>query len=346
MSSEEVKRRIAKCNQDFFDSTDQRAKHFYCPITHEDIETEHCKGHILVESLKNSGMWVPQREDVDNLFGESVEGDFSKIVQDRRKSTGEILADFKLRKRHRPQILCGGNVVPHYFSKSENVATGHTAFRMSGPTETDEYLVVKMDNNEVMRLHEKPIQLLIDRDYLPEVIASVLKAAHLTMFRLFGYKHVFSYSGLILSDLLGKFFKAAKESDRSQRKSLVEEHFLKANAYISPMCTAPDADVRGSLLDHKFLMGMGSSEGPFTVGVIVPAGKDIFVVFLPTNNVHTFDTYRGFIQDPPESMAVKWFHFNDDHNDGPRWETSHAPPNRIPLSREIPDGKHPNYHFH
>lgn len=345
MSSEEVMRRIEKYNQRYFDYTGWHAKHFYCPITHEDIETEYCKGHILADSLGNSGMWVPQREDVDNLFGEAVEGDFSKIVQDRRKSTGEILTNFKLRKRHRPQILCDGDVVPHYFSKSGNVPEGHTAFTMSGPTETDEYLIVKMDSDEVMRLHAKPVEVLIDRDYRPEVIASVLKAAHLTMFRLFGYRHVFSYSGYILSDLLGKFFKAAKDSDRKEWKALVEDHFLKANAYISPMWTEPDSGVRGSLLDQNFLMGMGSSEGPFTVGVIVPAGQDLFVVFLPTNEILTFDTYRGFIQDPPESMAIKWFHFNDKHEDGPRWETSKEPPNRIQLPREIPDGKHPKYHF-
>jgi len=73
------------------------------------------RGHIVNDALKTSGVWVPQRKDVDGFYGSAVEAEMVAIIQDRERDPFEIFFDRSLREKHRPKLMCGSESWGYYF---------------------------------------------------------------------------------------------------------------------------------------------------------------------------------------------------------------------------------------
>ena len=96
----------------------------------------------------------------------------------------------------------------HYFTdKPGKIPSGHTSLKVLGAAgETLCNFAIKKSPEELKALRADSCQLVVNQDYRPPVIASVLKAAHLTMFSLLRYRHVFSPAGLHLASILREYF--------------------------------------------------------------------------------------------------------------------------------------------
>ena len=310
MADEEVERRLDLLNGDFNCVTGARFEHFFCPILHIDERVPLCRGHIIPDSTETANDWVPQRADVDNFYGAIVEGDFSAVVKDRTKSFPEIVMSSKHSQQFRPQIMLDGKVVEFFVPQSPSKFGGHTPVQIIAG-DNDELvgnIVVKLSPDEMMRLADKKLNWVVERDFRPAVTASVLKAAHLILFRMLGYNHVFSPSGLYLSQILRDFYLANRQRRKRDLRVPVEDYFSKFENMILPL-DPRSSRVEGTITDNVALACIGASGGIFALAVFVRAAADVFCVFLPNDNASAVGTYFSFLNDRPRSFAAKFVRF-------------------------------------
>jgi hypothetical protein len=145
------------------------------------------------------------------------------------------------------------------------------------------------------------LAFLIDADFRPEVTASMIKAAHLTLFKMFGYRHVFSPTGRYLASILRDFFEEYKPPAKCH-ESDVANYFCEFETMVVPIMKAEH--LNGTITDNRLLSVFGSSGTIFAMGVVVKAGTDMFCVFVPGMEV-AINTYFSFLKEPPRSIAVK-----------------------------------------
>ena len=172
MADEELQRRVELCRHDYEGQVGRSWEHFFCPILRCDEPGELCRGHVIPDKLKSCNAWVPQRADVDNFFGWLAEPEFIGIVQDHGKSVFDIWLDPSLRRKHRPRLEFEGKQLDTYFPKSLKAVPGQSPVSMvgdDGKTMCD--FVIKAAPEEMLALVGKKIELVVDRDYRPAVIA-------------------------------------------------------------------------------------------------------------------------------------------------------------------------------
>lgn len=331
MADEEFERRIELLRHDFSQINGTPFQHFFCPILHVDEQTLLCRGHIIPDSTQTANDWMPQRADVDNFYGAIVEGDFSAVVRDRTKPFPEIVLSPKHNQQFKPQIMMDGKNVEYFIPKSPSKFAGHTPVQIV--TGDDDQLVgnivVKMSPAEMMQLTDKKLNWVIERDFRPAVTASVLKAVHLILFRMLGYDHVFSPSGLFLSQILRDFYLANRQRRKRDLAVSVESYFSQFESMIVPL-DPRSAPVEGTLSDNMALACVGASGKIFALAVFVRAATDVFCVFLPNDNESAVGTYFSFLKDRPRSFAAKFVRFvvgSDEQ--GSYWETPKGDPIRI-----------------
>ena len=314
--SEELQRAVDKLQGDYVLQGNEPFRHFFCPILHEDTHTELCKGHIVPEAF--GGAWVPQRKDVDNFYGYTVEGDFVACIRDRDVGPMNVFTDKQKYKVHSPQIMFEGNVIEHYFPDDlSKVPAKHAPTRFvddDGNILCD--VAFKISPEEVSKLQVaaaegRSLDLVIDQDYVPVVVASVLKAAHLTMFGWFKYEWVFSVPGRDLAVILKKFY----VDNRGRRKTDVYEgmkaYFRKHIQMIKPFSFADPSLLAGTVNDKRVVALVNNNQQPFVMGIIVKVGTDTFVVFVPANATH-IDSYFSFLSSPPASVMMHIVEFRDE----------------------------------
>jgi hypothetical protein len=167
-----------------------------------DEPAELCRAHIVNEALGTCGDWIPQRKDVDNFFGSAVEADLVTIIHNRGKELTEILRDPKIKGKIKPKLIDNETPIGHYFPEpSAPPVEGHTIAKLIDNGELICNLAIKKSEEYLFSLADSDLAFVIDADFQPEVTASMIKAAHLTLFKMFGYKHVFSVTGCCLASV-------------------------------------------------------------------------------------------------------------------------------------------------
>jgi hypothetical protein len=335
--NEELQKRVDRWREDFERVTGNRFEHFYCPILRIDEPAPLCKGHIVADGLKTSSAWVPQREDVDHFFGHVAEADFISIIRDRDKDPINVWLDPSLRKTHRPRLEYNGEVLEHYFHPPQTLMEGHTVLAVVGPEGRNAFnFVVKKSKDELMELDGKEIQVVVDRDCIPAIVASVLKSAHLSLFNLLGYEYVLSPSGIYVAEALAGFFRKHGTKRQRELAEPLEWVFRPLTKMISPIkVTSPDY-LRGTVIDRKVVACVGQSGKFFAIGVIVPAQQDLFCVFIPMDDTESINTYTGFLNEPPPSICSRIMHFVPaGEQEESHWITEDREPIRIPLAHAI-----------
>lgn len=338
--SQRLKARVDILKADFQAETGATFTHFFCPFLHLDEPVPLCEGHIINEAFGTCNAWVPQRQDFDTFFGSKVEADFISAVRDRSKTPFEKWIDPKLNRRYRPQLYSNGVAVEYYLTKEIKSVPGHTPLVVTNQGgDILGNLVIKKSPGEVKALHATDMQVVTvpPATFLPAIIASVLKAAHLTLFTLNGYRHVFSTAGLYLAGILRDFYEKFKNTKKKHLASELAAAFRPHASLISPMVLKNRAVLAGTAIDNRLLVAIGSTEGIFATGVLIPAGPvDAFCVWLPSGQGKTIDTYLGFLKEPPPSIAVKLVQFCPaDSEKEAHWITSKEEPIRLEMPARV-----------
>lgn len=187
-----LRRRLEELRADYQEVTGEPFAHFYCPILFEDENVELCQGHIVNKAFPGSAKkWTVQRKDVDNFYGTNFEADFLGIQYKDYPDPVNALADKSLDRVLKPKILVDGVPVAHYRA-SGKASTHHTQVMLESPGQVVP-LVFKISADAIR--DDTMLEIEISADLRLPAIVSAIKAAHLTLFELLGYRYARSAGG-------------------------------------------------------------------------------------------------------------------------------------------------------
>lgn len=283
-----------RLRRDYEKVTGKPFQHFYCPILQIDEDARLCLGHIINESIPNtSRKTVLQRADVDNFFGTVIESDFCAVLNADKPTVEQVLLNPHLSRKIPVKLFHENKEIPFYIDKGKSSLSHPTLTLQDGDTAIVK-LKLKVSSDELP--DAGPIHFEMGRDFVPEATAAYIKAAHLTMFSLFGYDYCESASGVEMARILKTFYCEAKELEGKERKALVESYFSEYSGMILPVHGFNPEVVNGSVEDKRYFFCKGASGDIFAFGVLVRANSHMAVVFLQPDKVERFDTYFGFVK--------------------------------------------------
>lgn len=289
----------------YFQTTGRRFEHFACPILMIDEHAELMDGHIIPANQEVCNKWVPQRADVDSFYGSVAEADFkiAADIIDGSLSFSDLLVARPARAP-KVQLQVAGKNVDYYFPKSgADPVPGHTVGQLHVGAE-ERPVAFKISEEELFSQDEREFKVVLDHDATPEVTATVLKAAYLTLFAIEGYHCTVTAAGQLLSDILRAPIVGGRGKRPGQLRTDIRKHFSTYTNMIRPVIRPDGASFNGSILDRRFFACLGASGRVFAVGVLVPMKSDFFCVFLPTDQDPQLTTYTGFLNEPPPSVST------------------------------------------
>ncbi len=266
----QLMRRLQLLKADYTLATGRQFEHFYCPILYRDDDTEPCRAHVINKAFSDSDrQWTIQRADVDNWYGALFEADFLAIQMKDKSIAGQALTDRELARRFRPKLTKDGEEVQHYLA-SDPVPVYHTKVESDIDGQTVQRRL-KLSPSELLDALGKQWEIRVEKDLRLPALVSILKAAHLTMFHLLGYRYALSADGHFLGKkVLGDFFLKCQGMERALALKEAEDHFKE----FSGMCraiSAPFPDFSGTLTD-RFCGIVMSGVTPWACLVVVRTG--------------------------------------------------------------------------
>ena len=204
--SAQVESRLEFMSADYESVTGSSFQHFFCPILYRDEDTEECRAHVVNRAFRESDRsWTVQRADVDSWYGTMFEDDFLAIERRNYPIAEDALTDRDLARRFRPRLTVDGDVVPHYVPHGP-VPESHTSVEVEIQGRPVQ-LGLKLSPNEFLASFSGKWEFQVEKDLRLPTVASVIKAAHLTMFHLLGYRYALSAGGFFLGKtVLGDIF--------------------------------------------------------------------------------------------------------------------------------------------
>ena len=326
--SHRLEQRLETLRTDFQAVAGYQFQHFFCPLLYVDEDAELCEGHIINRVFPHSDRsWTVQRKDVDNDFGLRFESDFVARHRADGLLAEEILADKELSRRFNARFLRDGEPVRH-FPTNDRVPDDFSNVELDVDGNPMP-LGLKISPDQLIASEDHHWQIAIDGDVKLASMVSLLKAAHLTMFHLFGYDYVLSNGGKFLGKgLLGNYYLMTKGLDRRSAMAMAKSHFGAVTKMVEKFIPG-STDLRGTLTDHRlnvcvdgdvlwaYQVFVRISDHVYVVMVPIFAGPDStarFDMFLrePSSqiNYRSARWYSGRIAIWPDSAVMEW----------PKWE--------------------------
>jgi len=188
-------------------------------------------------------------------------------------------------------------------------------------------LGLKLHPDETLAAAEQNWEVRIEKDLRLGACVSLLKAGHLTLFEMLGYRYALSAGGHFMGfDVLGEFFLKCRTCDRAEMIENAVKHFEEFAHMVRPIerggeqleGTAQDGLLyictRGTELRWAFLIFVKT--GPTAHAVLVPVFEDpiaidVFLKFLRNRDeeieaaLAKFDGKQWFV-----SKDLKRFHWS------------------------------------
>jgi len=312
-----VKSRVEALREDYAEVSGEPFSHFFCPILFRDDDTTLCRAHIINQAFSGSARaCTVQRADVDSFYGSRFEADFIDIETFRDASPLDILTDRKRSKRFASKILVDGEQVEHFFG-GDKIPDQFTRIKFEGE-EVSIPFGLKMHPSDAIAAEGKNWEIEISRDVRIPMLVSIIKAAHLTLFEILGYRYALSAAGIFVGhDMLGKFFSQNKDRPKAEVLENARSFFREFVHMARPLISC-GFDSQGTIVDKTFHLCMGSSGSPWAMIVFVKTAHVIHGVLMPVfERAEQAATYHGFLKNGNENMQVAICRFERD-----RWEIS------------------------
>ena len=316
-----IRKRLEQLKADYESVSNRPWRFFFCPILHRDEETELCAGHVINQAQEDADRsWTVQRKDVDNHYGTLFERDFLALEQKVDLQVDEILTDRKLSRQFNPKIVIDGQPVDHYRPRGA-VPEQHSEFYVDS-TDGLEKLVLKISPDEMKDVPDRRVQVIVDKDLRLSALASCLKATHLTLFHLLGYRYALSYGGYFLGKvILGDFFQKTRGMDRRVALEKARAHFKGYQSLVRPVIEM-SFDSKGTLADNMVLFCISESK-IWAFNVLVRTGTQLHGVLVPIlQDEEAAARFHRFLDSPFPSLAVKLARWDSDRE---IWELSPHP---------------------
>lgn len=244
----EAVQKLEALRDDFAEVVGRPFSHFFCPVLFKDEDSPLCQAHIVnVAFPESSRRWTLQRQDVDSFYGSAFESDFVDLQHGGSGVSAEALVDPHLYKRLRPKILLDGREVEHFAAKGPVPSQfSRILFEHGGRTVR---LGLKLSFDEVLSNANSNWQIEVVKDIRLAAIVSVLKAAHLTLFEMLGYRYALGLGGQFLGQLLGEFFRKNLGRPKVEVIQNASSYFSPFAAMVRPV--APDSPKPSGSIDDS-----------------------------------------------------------------------------------------------
>lgn len=248
--------------------------HFYCPILFRDENVPLCEAHIVNEAFGSSTrQWTIQRQDVDNFYGSMFESEFVESRYDYDGISAQAFVDPQLYRQLQPTILLDGAEVEHFIphgpvpSQFSEVVLEHEGRTVR--------IGLKIPGDQLQRKDAR-WETEVANDLRLPALVSVIKAAHLTLFMMLGYRYALGGGARYVGSILGRFFEANQGRDKREVIRSAFLHFAPFVSMVRPV-EAFSLPLAGTIDDSTFLVCWDR------VG-----GRQFFwggIVFIRTNNI-------------------------------------------------------------
>ena len=315
--SEMFLERLAQLRADYADVAGRPFSSFFCPILFVDQDVELCRAHIINLGFPGSSPeWTIQRRDVDVFFGSVFESEFLAIRYREGGSIEDVIADTKLTRQLRPQVLLDGNPVP-FFASEGPTPTQFTRVGFESAHRVVD-LSLKIRPKDFESAMAGKWEIAFSDDVRIPALASLLKAAHLTLFHLLGYRYALSAGGYFLGrQVLGEFFAANKHHSKRTALDNAKSHFGEFLHLVRPI-PSPPTGLEGSLTDGNFLLCALPNGSFWALITFIRTSTLLHAVLTPViDDADTAARFAAFLVDETEDLAVCHCRFADSH-----WEVS------------------------
>jgi hypothetical protein len=310
-------KKLAMLRADYAAVTGQPFQHFYCPVVFRDEATPLSRAHVINTAFRDSERhWTIQRKDVDSFFGSFFESDFI-CLQDRGKHGPlEVLSDKRLTQRLRPKVVFKGKEVEYYYIPKGPVPKSHSLVIVELKERPTARLALKLDPSETLTGVDEDWEIRIEKDVRRAALVSLLKAAHLTLFDLIGYKYVLSAGGHFLGyEVLGKFFDANVGKERSAVLRNADTHFSQFVNLVRPIVSAAP-DLKGTVSNRFLYLCTGTPRWAFLI--LIRTGERMHAVLAPLlEDADSAARFAAFLSNPAPRFEATLVRY-----DGERWEVS------------------------
>ena len=309
-----LKTHVARLNADYTDVSGAPFHHFFCPILYQDEDTELCRAHVINKSFRDSDRsWTVQRADVDTFYGSRFEAEFIAIQEKDRHRADEVLADTVLARQLRPRLILGGADVEYYHPRGD-IPPEHSMVEVA--TQAHEVqLAVKRPPETIQDGLTGLVQ--IEKSIPLEALVSLLKAAHLTLFHLLGYRYALSDGGYFLGKtVLGDFFLQNRKRERDDILKSAWTHFKQFANMVRPVLSRPFFP-QGTLTDHLLYFCVTGNR-PWAFLIFVKTESHLSAVMVPVmDGAETTLRFTEFLERPCSALDIRLARWK-----GEAWEVS------------------------
>lgn len=314
-----TKRKLVALRADYEAVAGHPFEHFHCPILWRDEDVALCRAHIINSAFRESDRcWTIQRKDVDSFYGAMFESDFVTIQERGKHGPVDVFTNKELARRLRPKLVVDGKEIDHYLAEGP-VPSNFSELVVEGGQEPIRF-ALKLEPSETLAALDGNWEIHIEKDVRVAALASLLKAAHLTLFDLLGYQYGLSAGGHFLGrTILGDFFLANVNTPKTRVLENAQKHFGEFVNMVRPIMSAPTG-LKGTLTD-RLMYVCASSEGPWALLVIIKTGDLLHAVLVPLfEEAESAATFLRFLEKPFPHMEAKLALLKQDH-----WEVSKSP---------------------
>ena len=306
--NESFKQTLDELNADYTQIKDQPFSHFFCPILFRDEIVTLCEAHIINQSFPDAPRtWTIQRKDVDNFYGAYFESEYT-AVQHKGHTPGDILADKKLSKLFKPQILVDGTPV-EYFKADREVPKEFTRIEFDNNGQIIQ-LGLKISPEEFLKKKESNWEMAMSKDIRVSALVSLIKAAHLTLFKILGYRYALSSGGYFVGrNILGEFFLQNKGKTKKEILENAFSFFKEFAHMVRPLDTSEIA-FQGTITDKQLLLCQKYGDIAWATIVFARTAQTINAVLLPFfDQPEAVVRFFDFLKNDNETIDVALLQF-------------------------------------
>lgn len=304
--------KLTKINDDYSEVKGQPFTNFFCPILYKEEDVELCAAHIVNEALPDSPTnWTIQRKDVDNFYGSVFESDFVAL-QHRDKTHGDIVTDKNLSKLFKPQFLVDNEPID-FFVPNDEIPKKFTRLQFDNNGIITE-LGIKISTEDFLAAKDKNWELSVEKDIRVPALVSLIKAAHLTLFDMLGYKYAFSSGGYFVGrHILGEFFIQNKGKSKKEILENALVFFKEFGHMVRPLHSS-EITFEGTISDNQILLCQKQNDIAWGCIVFVKTNQTVNAILLPYfDKPDSIPRFFDFLKNDKEEIDVALLQFKQEH---------------------------------
>jgi hypothetical protein len=292
-------------------------EHFFCPMLMEDAPAELMLGHIVNEKFEEVPEFkIKQRKDIDGWYGSMFEADFLTLMRNKNKDIGDLIFGGKAPRGLKPMIKAGGAEIEYYTLKDDPSHTPineHTLLELNGKNDGFLRLALKKAPEEILSLKDLKWHSEVFGDFRLSALASIIKAAYLTLFWKCGYQYALSLSGRSVGhDLLGRFYLDNRSKKHSDVLAAAGVFFKPYIHMVRPVMCVGGTAPHGTIEDNRAFFWLGSSGRRLGIGVFVRTNDVLHMVLMPDySDADGAAIYLNFLRNNQEFLWVNDAAYNE-----------------------------------